>query len=289
MRRSLLASAAMGDYYGAPFEFHPNKNLQHIEVVINSGGAPRSEFTDDSIMTFAIAKWLTGGSHNRYRLISILKDFVRRYPSSYGTHFGSWALSAETKPYNSCGNGSAMRVSPIGWWAQSLDECLELAKQSAEVTHNHPEGIKGAQAIAAVIYLQRAGWPVEDICDYIEKTFQYNLNRTYESIRAYYKWDGTCQGCVPEAIVIWRDEPDYGKAIAKAIALGGDADTLACIVGSMYICEPDDEAEDARIFPDKFSDIFWNLVYSNPEFCSICIDFDKEVRRRGLYVDENGF
>ena len=214
-------------------------------------------------------KWLSSPRVDKTTLIKILKDFVRRYPSSYGTHFAQWALSGSIHPYNSCGNGSAMRVSPVGIYANSLEECLELAKLSAEVTHNHPEGIKGAQAIAAIVYLQnKKACSISEICDYIAKTFGYDLNRTYEEIKPNYKWDGTCQGCVPEAIIIWRDEPDYYRAIAKAIALGGDADILACIVGSMYNAVREGLE---REFPVKITNAAYELI--NPEFAEIAVNF----------------
>ncbi len=271
-----MSSAIMGDFYGSPYEFHPNKDENYVYNMILKGGEKNCKFTDDTILTFAIMKWLSSPRVDKLTLIKTLKDFVRRYPSSYGTHFTQWALSGSIHPYNSCGNGSAMRVSPVAIYATSLEECLELAKQSAEVTHNHPEGIKGAQAIAAIIYLQLyKGWKVDKICDYITKTFGYDLDRTYEEVKANYKWDGTCQGCVPEAIIIWRDEPDYYRAIAKAIALGGDADTLACIVGSLFL--PGREPTE-REFPGRLMDTAYALL--NPEFAEIVVDFSKACLRK---------
>lgn len=264
-----MSGAIMGDFYGSPYEFHPNKDEEYVYRTILKGGERNCKFTDDTFLTFAIMKWLSSPRVDKTTLIKILKDFVRRYPSSYGTHFAQWALSGSIHPYNSCGNGSAMRVSPVGIYANSLEECLELAKLSAEVTHNHPEGIKGAQAIAAIVYLQnKKVCSISEICDYIAKTFGYDLNRTYEEIKPNYKWDGTCQGCVPEAIIIWRDEPDYYRAIAKAIALGGDADTLACIVGSMYNAVREGLE---REFPVKISNAAYELI--NPEFAEIAVNF----------------
>ena len=264
-----MSGAIMGDFYGSPYEFHSNKNEEYVYNTILKGGEKSCQFTDDTILTFAIMKWLSSPRVDKLTLIKILKDFVRRYPSSYGTHFAQWALSGSIQPYNSCGNGSAMRVSPVGVYANSLEECLELAKLSAEVTHNHPEGIKGAQAVAAIVYLQnKGGWSIDKICKYITETFGYDLNRTYKDIKPTYKWDGTCQGCVPEAIIIWRDEPDYYRAIAKAIALGGDADTLACIVGSMY-SSPREDTE--REFPVKVLNTAYYLI--NPEFSEIATNF----------------
>lgn len=266
-----MSGAIMGDFYGSPYEFHPNKDEEYIYNTILKGGEKNCKFTDDTILTFAIMKWLSSPRVDKITLIKILKDFVRRYPSSYGVHFAQWALSGSIQPYNSCGNGSAMRVSPVGVYANSLDECLELAKQSAEVTHSHPEGIKGAQAIAAIVYLQnKEKCSMSEICDYITKTFGYDLNRTYEEIKPNYKWDGTCQGCVPEAIIIWRDEPDYYRAITKAIALGGDSDTLACIVGSLYTAVREGTE---REFPIEVADMVYNLI--NSEFSEIIINFLK--------------
>lgn len=148
--------------------------------------------------------------------------------------FYEWMFYSETKePYNSFGNGAGMRVSPCGYYANSLEETLELAKQSAEVTHNHPEGIKGAQAIASAIFLARQQKSKDEIREYIEKTFGYDLHRTCDEIRPAYRFDVTCQGSCPEAIIAFLDSHDYESAIRLAISLGGDSDTIACMTGGI--------------------------------------------------------
>lgn len=148
--------------------------------------------------------------------------------------FYEWPFYSKNKePYNSFGNGAGMRVSPCGYFANSLEEALDLAKQSAEVTHNHPEGIKGAQAIAAAIFLARQHKSKDEIREYIERTFNYNLHRTCDEIRLAYRFDETCQGFCPEAIIAFLDSHDYESAIRLAVSLGGDSDTIACMTGGI--------------------------------------------------------
>jgi ADP-ribosylglycohydrolase len=144
-----------------------------------------------------------------------------------------WALSDNSEPYNSFGNGSAMRVSPVGFAFQDLQTVLQEAKRSAEVTHNHPEGVKGAQATAAAIFLARTGNSKDAIKSYIQNTFGYDLERTTEQIRPKYTFDVSCQGSVPEAIIAFLDSTDYEDAIRNAVSIGGDSDTIACITGGI--------------------------------------------------------
>lgn len=283
----ILARNLLGDYYGSAYEFDPDKNIDNIKKEIKRSEDPEwmgdvkyFEITDDTIMTFATAKWLVEGNLTKEALIPIYKDFVRRYPSSYGNGFATWGLSDSKKPYNSCGNGSAMRVSPVGWYAKSLDECLELARISAEVTHNHPEGIKGAQATAAVIFLQKQGETIDNICRYITRAFHYNLDRTYESMHKTYKFEGTCQKTVPEAIIIWRDEDNYFDAICKSIAMGGDADTLACICGGFYV-NKFGEKHFPPIYESRAIKILGML--NNKEFIDINRRFDYLVPKFNRY------
>jgi ADP-ribosylglycohydrolase len=163
-----------------------------------------------------------------------MQDYGKRYPTAgYGGMFKRWLREEAPKPYNSWGNGSAMRVSPVGWAFDTLEETLEAAKQSAEITHNHPEGIKGAQATAACIFLARTGNSKEEIKEYIEKTFGYNLSRTCDEIRPTYQFDGSCQGTVPESIIAFLDSTDFESAVRLAVSLGGDADTMGAITGSI--------------------------------------------------------
>lgn len=171
--------------------------------------------------------------------------------------FGKWIWEEEPLPYHSFGNGSAMRVSPVGWAFETLEETLNAAKQSAEVTHNHPEGIKGAQAVASAIYLARTGKSKREIKEYIESAFGYDLNRTCDDIRPDYRFDVTCQGSVPESIIAFLEGSDYESTIRLAISLGGDADTMAAIAGGIaeayYKGIPLHIKEEAlRRLPDEF-------------------------------------
>jgi ADP-ribosylglycohydrolase len=163
-----------------------------------------------------------------------LKEYYRRYPrAGYGGMFHAWAQSDSREPYNSWGNGSAMRVSPVGFAGESLDEVLRHAEASAAVTHNHPEGIKGAQAIAAAIFLARGGRDRTAIRAYVEQTFGYDLSETLDEIRIHYEFDVSCAGSVPQALIAFLESTDYEDAVRKAVSLGGDSDTIACMTGGV--------------------------------------------------------
>ncbi|MDL2222032.1 ADP-ribosylglycohydrolase family protein [Parabacteroides sp. OttesenSCG-928-N08] len=223
-RDNLLLGAVAGDIIGSVYEFNNHRNTDFPLFV------KHSEFTDDTVMTVAVAEWLfTQGDLSR-----ILQDYGNRYPSeSYGLSFRNWLRAKNPQPYNSWGNGSAMRVSYVGWAFNSLEEVLKGAKQSAEVTHNHPEGIKGAQATAACIFLARTNHSKEQIKDYVETTFGYDLNRSCDEIRPVYQFNESCQETVPEAIIAFLESSDFENAIRLAISLGGDSDTLAAITGGI--------------------------------------------------------
>ncbi len=219
-----MLGAIVGDIIGSPYEWRSTK--EHNFTLFSKN----STFTDDSVLTIALADSIL--SKTDYKLK--LKEYYSKYPDAgYGGMFSKWARSIDMKPYNSYGNGSAMRVSPVGWAYNSLDKVLSEAKKSAEVTHNHPEGIKGAQAVASAIFLARTGSKKKDIGIYIEKTFQYNLNRSYEEIKQNYGFDVTCQGSVPEAIISFLESKNFEDGVRKAVSLGGDADTQGCITGSI--------------------------------------------------------
>jgi ADP-ribosylglycohydrolase len=184
-------------------------------------------------MTVAVAEGLmNGGAADDF--IDAIKKFGRLYPhSGYGGNFKRWLRSDDRKPYNSWGNGSAMRVAPCAWFAESLEQAEELAERSAEVTHNHAEGIKGAQATAAAIYIARTGQSKAVIKEYLESKYGYNLSLTLEEIRPRYRFDVSCQGTVPEAVMAFLESVDFEDAIRNAISLGGDSDTLAAITGAI--------------------------------------------------------
>ena len=228
-RNNMLYGTIFGDIAGSTYEFRACKNYKFTTV------PDKSHFTDDTVMTLAIASWLMKDPDDLEVLIKEMQFFGNRYPKAgYGGMFRKWLIAEDPKPYNSFGNGSAMRVSPCAWVAKSLDEALILATKSAEVTHNHPEGIKGAQAVAAAIWMARNGSTKEEIKAYIESTFEYNLSRTIKEIKeSGYDFDSTCQGSVPESIIAFLEGNDYEEVIRLAIYLGGDADTQAAIAGSI--------------------------------------------------------
>lgn len=191
---------------------------------------PNAFFTDDTVMSVAVADHLLhGGGYTK-----AFHKWGNLYPNAgYGGMFYDWLVMRETKPYGSYGNGSAMRVSPIGYAFRTLEETLDEAKRSAEVSHNHPEGIKGAQSTAAAIFLARTGATKDEIRAYVAGAFGYDLNRTIETIRPSYQFCEDCPHTVPEAIIAFLDSGDFEHAIRLAISLGGDADTLACIAGAI--------------------------------------------------------
>lgn len=220
----LLLGAIAGDVIGSVYEFRPCRSTD-FDLFLDY-----SEYTDDTVMTVANADWLLTGDS----LLGIMQEYGNRYPTAgYGGMFRSWLRSDNPEPYNSFGNGSAMRVSPVGWAFDTLEETLEAAKQSAEVTHNHPEGIKGAQATAACIWMARKGKSKQEIKEYVEREFGYDLSRTCNEIRPAYRFDVTCQGSVPESIIAFLESSDYESAILLTVSLGGDADTMGAITGGI--------------------------------------------------------
>ena len=228
-RNNMLYGTIFGDIAGSTYEFRACKNYKFTTV------PEKSHFTDDTVMTLAVASWLMKDPSDMEVLVKEMQFFGNRYPKAgYGGMFRKWLIAEYPKPYNSFGNGSAMRVSPCAWVAKSLDEALTLATKSAIVTHNHPEGIKGAQAVAAAIWMARNGSTKEEIKAYIESTFEYNLSRTIKEIKeSGYNFDSTCQGSVPESIIAFLEGNSYEEVIRLAIWLGGDADTQAAIAGSI--------------------------------------------------------
>ena len=229
----MIYGAIIGDIVGSRFEFDKSPKTKHFSFFDH-----RCKFTDDTIMTIAVAKALMMPANTederKKNIITQLKKFGRKYPyAGYGRAFMGWLMDNDSSPYNSWGNGSAMRCSIVGWLYDNIDTTFTVAKNTAEVTHNHPEGIKGAQATAAVIYMARKRYSKNDIKSYIEKRFGYNLNRTCAEISPTYKHTESCQETVPEAIICFLEGTDFEDVIRNCIYIGGDTDTLGAIAGAM--------------------------------------------------------
>lgn len=219
-----MLGAIVGDFVGSIYEY---RGIKHKDFPLLQ---PECTVTDDSLLTVAVAEWLMYGID----LVTRFHDLVAAYPAAgWGAMFHDWAAAARRTPYQSFGNGAAMRVGPVGWAFATLDETLAAAAEAAAVTHNHPEGIKGAQATAAAMYLARATGDKAVIRREVARRFEYDLNRTVASIRPTYEFNETCQGTVPEALVAFLDATDFEDALRNAVSLGGDADTLACIAGGV--------------------------------------------------------
>ena len=245
-----MLGAITGDTIGSAYEFCNTKDYNFTLFLSESA------YTDDSVMTMAVAQWLLADPrHTHKKLEEAMVGFAKDYPSpmgGYGTGFYRWLFFPKElfafddrygplpyrspsgrHPYGSWGNGSAMRVSAVGWFFDTLEETERVAKISAEITHNHPEGIKGAQATAAAIFLARTGKTKEEICAYIEQRYGYDLHKTWAYWHPIYGWEDSCQGTVPQAMICFLDSSDFEDAIRKAVSLGGDSDTLACITGGI--------------------------------------------------------
>jgi len=230
-----MYGAILGDIIGSPFEFDRGDKTKDFKLF-----SRRSHFTDDSVMTLAVCEALLKVGQDAAvkeiedAVISSMQSWGRRYPyEGYGGYFRHWFTARHPEPYNSFGNGSAMRVSAAGWLYNSLEKTRVVAKATANVTHNHPEGIKGAEATASAIFMARNGSSKEEIKKYIENEFHYDLNRTLDEIRPSYHMDETCQKTVPEAIIAFLEAKDFEDAIRNAVSLGADTDTLGAITGSI--------------------------------------------------------
>lgn len=219
-----MLGAIAGDVIGSVYEHHPIKSEDFY--LFN----PSCTFTDDTVMTVAIADAIL----HKQDYAAAMKRFGRLYPNAgYGGYFIRWIFEDEVRPYNSWGNGSAMRVSPIGFAFRDVESVLKEAARSAEVSHNHPEGIRGAQAVAVAIYLARQGKSKTFMHREITQRFGYDLDQRLDEIRPFYQFDVSCQESVPPALIAFFESRNYEDAIRKAISLGGDSDTLACIAGGI--------------------------------------------------------
>lgn len=265
-----MIGSIIGDTVGSIYEFDNIKTKDFDWV--SDAMSP----TDDSILTFATADWIMhGGEVWKYYV-----NYASEYDcpvGGYGNRFVNYVINAratgKSEPYNSCGNGSAMRVSPVGWAFDTKSEVLAKAKESAECTHNHPEGIKGAQATALAILMARKGAGKEEIKAAIESEFGYDLNFTLDDLRPEYSWSypgaALCQGTVPQAIRCVLEASDFEDAVRNAVSLGGDSDTLACIAGSI--------AEPLFGVPKKIYTIGMNILKRHfPEPYSLVVNFEKK-------------
>jgi ADP-ribosylglycohydrolase len=219
-----MIGAIAGDIIGSVYEFDPIKTKDFALF------SPGCRFTDDSVLTVAVAEAIMKDEDYSHAMRKIGRDYPDR---SYGQHFYYWLMEDHAGPYNSFGNGSAMRVSPVGFAYDDEDSVLREAARTAEVSHNHPEGVKGAQATALAIFLARCGSSKDSIKSEIGGRFGYDLGRTLESIRPVYDFDVSCQGTVPEAVISFLESTSYEDAVRNAVSLGGDSDTLACITGGI--------------------------------------------------------
>lgn len=272
-----MLGAIIGDTVGSSYEFHNTKEY-NFKLFLSE-----SNYTDDSVMTMAVARWLLSDSEHSYqKLEDTMLYFAENCPcpmGGYGTGFYYWLFRPRLlrpfdttygdspyrsktgrHPYGSFGNGAAMRVSSVGWFFDTLEETERVAGISAAITHNHPEGIKGAQATASAIFLARSGKSKEEIRDYVEKTYGYDLHKTWEDWHPIYDWEDSCQGTVPQALICFLDSIDFEDAIRKAVSLGGDSDTLACITGGVaeaFYKEIPKSIADRVLghFPELFNDI----------------------------------
>lgn len=229
-----MCGAILGDIIGSPYEFDRGSKTKDFPLF-----SWDSRYTDDSVMTVAVAEALMDtprGTEGKVKsaLIRSLQKWGRRYPNAgYGSSFVYWLYAKNPKPYGSYGNGSAMRVSAAGWLYETLNTTRKVARWTAEISHNHPEGIKGAEATAAAIWMARNSRTKEEIRRYIEAEFNYDLSRTCDEIRPKYRHIETCQQTVPEAITAFLEGADFEDVIRTAVSLGGDCDTVACIAGSI--------------------------------------------------------
>jgi len=246
-----LYGAVIGDIIGSVFERRNVKSTK-FDLFCDS-----TDFTDDTVMSIAVADCLL----NNKDYTKTFQEYGRKYTNrGYGGGFYGWIYRKKPKPYNSWGNGSAMRASACGCFHNTLEKTLEESRKSAEPTHNHPEGIKGAQATASAIFLARTGSSKSEIKNYIQETFNYNLNRTIEDIRPQYHFDESCQGTVPESIIAFLESTNFEDAIRLGISIGGDSDTIACITGGIALAYykelPFEIGNKAwNILPDEFKEI----------------------------------
>lgn len=266
-----MIGAILGDIIGSPYEFDRGDKTKDFPLFSNG-----SVYTDDSIMTLAVAQAfldaIPNGSDEEIsdRLVYRLREFGRMYPyAGYGVRFMGWIHGTNPGPYNSLGNGSAMRVSSVAWLYNDIVSVRHAAVLSAQVTHNHPEGIKGAESTASAIFLARTGHSKAEIKAYIEKEFGYDLSRTCDEIRPGYSHVETCMETVPEAITAFLEGDSFEDVIRTAVSLGGDCDTLTAIAGSI--------AEGFYGVPDELKKECYNRLSRHLK--AVLISFEEAIGR----------
>jgi len=272
-----MIGSIIGDICGSTYEFDPIK-LDDFNLIVKE-----SDYTDDTVLTIAIADAFLNKKDLKKTLVYFSKKYTGR---GYGTNYCAWVYSYKHKPYNSYGNGSAMRVSSISYIYDNEEDVLKKAKDSAIVTHNHEEGIKGAQATSLVIFMAKQGFDKKEIKERIIELFNYDLNRTYNEVKEKHKWNEICQKTVPEAIICFLESKDYESTIRNAIALKGDSDTLACIAGGMAEAFYGVESIPSYLIdivneklPNEFKKII-NEIYIYDD-----IDFSVKINKKLLKLD----
>lgn len=257
-----IIGAIAGDIIGSVYEFDNIKTIDFPLFI------PASDYTDDTVLTVAVADCIC----NKKPFANTIWEYGRAYPNrGYGGNFIQWLYSENPEPYGSYGNGSAMRVSPVGFAFDTMEEVLEMAKQTAAVSHNHPEGIKGAQAVAATIFLAKQKKSKQKIKNFLSETFDYDLDFTLNDIRPLYSFDVSCQGSVPQAIVAFLESDDFENAVRLAISIGGDSDTIACIAGGIA----------AAFYKEIPQEITENVLRMLPgEFIAVLNDFEKLLNNK---------
>ena len=261
-----MYGAILGDIIGSPYEFDKGEKTKFFLLF-----HPRARFTDDTVMSIAVAEALLDVGREAEEnivcrtVITSMQSWGRRYPrAGYGGRFRIWLKEKNPQPYGSYGNGSAMRVSSVGWLYDTIERTREIAHWTAEVTHNHIEGLKGAEAVAIAIFLARTGESKATIQKYITDEFGYDLSRTLDEIRPTYRMDVSCQGSVPEAIIAFLEATAFEDAIRNAVSIGGDTDTIACISGSIaeafYGLSPQMKAECRQRLPKEMTTVLHHFT-----------------------------
>ena len=277
-----MLGAFIGDICGSVYEFDNERKPEKVEL-FKKGCFP----TDDSVMTAAIARalmdsWGDSDQVIRQTIVDAMHYYGHLFPrAGYGGRFSRWLANCDRKPYNSWGNGSGMRVSPAGWMYDTLEDTLHAAKLTAEVTHNHPEGVKGAQAVAAAIFLARTGRSKQEICRFVEENF-YALDFTLDEIRSAYAFDESCQGSCPQAIEAFLEGESFADVIVRSISIGGDSDTIAAMAGAIaeaYYGIPEEWQRQAF---DVLQDTkLRRAVYHNGALLAVVMDFDRWLVAHG--------